>query len=72
MKCLRAEVLRMNISLAELLVVLFIVAILFGAGRISKIFGEVGSGIRAFKEALQTTEETTQEAPSTAESAQRT
>jgi len=30
-----------------------IVVVLFGVGRIGKIAGEMGSGIRAFKEGLQ-------------------
>ena len=33
----------------ELLVILLIVVLLFGAGRIGKIASELGSGIRAFK-----------------------
>ncbi len=37
----------------ELVIVLVIVVIVFGVGRISKIGGELGSGIRAFKEGLQ-------------------
>ncbi|GAB4495575.1 MAG: hypothetical protein OHK0052_03430 [Anaerolineales bacterium] len=37
----------------ELLLVLFIVIILFGVGRISKIAGELGGGIRAFREGLK-------------------
>lgn len=41
----------------ELIIILVIVLILFGVGRISKIAGEMGSGIRAFKEGLQTDEE---------------
>jgi sec-independent protein translocase protein TatA len=36
----------------ELLVLLVIVLLVFGVGRISKIAGELGSGIRAFKEGL--------------------
>ncbi|MEA3326069.1 MAG: twin-arginine translocase TatA/TatE family subunit [Chloroflexota bacterium] len=36
----------------ELIVVLVIVLLVFGVGRISKIAGELGSGIRAFKEGL--------------------
>lgn len=40
-------------GLQELLIILVIVLILFGVGRISKIAGEMGSGIRAFKEGLQ-------------------
>jgi sec-independent protein translocase protein TatA len=33
----------------ELIIILVIVLLLFGVGRISKIAGELGSGIRAFK-----------------------
>ena len=36
----------------ELVIVLVIVVIVFGVGRISKIGGELGSGIRAFKDGL--------------------
>ncbi len=41
-----------NLGPTELIIVLVIVVLLFGAGRISKIAGELGSGIRAFKEGL--------------------
>jgi sec-independent protein translocase protein TatA len=37
----------------EWLIILVIVIVLFGAGRIGKIAGELGSGIRAFREGLQ-------------------
>jgi sec-independent protein translocase protein TatA len=37
----------------ELIIILLIVILLFGVGRISKISKELGSGIRAFKEGLQ-------------------
>lgn len=40
-------------GIPELLIVLVIVLVLFGVGRISKIAGEMGSGIRAFKTGLQ-------------------
>jgi len=43
----------MNFGLTELIIVLAIVILLFGIGRISKIAGELGSGIRAFKDGLQ-------------------
>ena len=36
----------------ELIVLLVVVLLVFGVGRISKIAGELGSGIRAFKEGL--------------------
>ncbi len=37
----------------ELGIILVIVLLLFGVGRISKIAGELGSGIRSFKDGLQ-------------------
>jgi sec-independent protein translocase protein TatA len=37
----------------ELLIILVIVLLLFGVGRISKIAGELGSGIHAFREGMQ-------------------
>jgi sec-independent protein translocase protein TatA len=37
----------------ELIIILLIVVVLFGVGRIGKIAGEMGSGIRAFREGLQ-------------------
>jgi sec-independent protein translocase protein TatA len=44
-------------GIPELLIILVIVLVLFGVGRISKIAGEMGSGIRAFKDGLQGAEE---------------
>lgn len=37
----------------ELGIILVIVIIVFGVGRISKIGGELGGGIKAFKDGLQ-------------------
>ncbi|MFN2303633.1 MAG: twin-arginine translocase TatA/TatE family subunit [Anaerolineales bacterium] len=36
----------------ELILFLVIILLIFGIGRISKIAGEIGSGIRAFKDGL--------------------
>jgi sec-independent protein translocase protein TatA len=41
-----------TIGWPELIVLLVIVLLVFGVGRISKIAGELGSGIRAFKDGL--------------------
>ncbi len=57
----------MDIGPTELIIILLIVVLLFGVGRISKVAGELGSGIRAFKEGLQgpdETDESTQPEPS--------
>lgn len=40
-------------SPTELAVILVIVVLLFGVGRISKVVGELGSGIRAFREGIR-------------------
>jgi sec-independent protein translocase protein TatA len=41
----------------ELLIVLVIVVLLFGPGRLSKIMGELGKGLRSFKESMSSEEE---------------
>ncbi len=42
----------------ELLIVLAIVVLLFGVGRIGKIAGELGKGIRAFREGVSGNDDT--------------
>jgi len=41
-----------DFGLPELLIVLVIVVILFGPGRIGKVAGELGKGIRSFREGM--------------------
>ena len=40
----------------ELIIILVIVLVLFGVGRIGKIGGELGKGIRAFSEGVKDTD----------------
>ena len=47
-----------SFGLPELLIVLVVVIILFGVGRIGKIAKELGGGIRSFKDGLQGKDET--------------
>lgn len=42
----------MNFGVGELIIILVIVLVLFGAGRISGIGSELGSAIRNFREGL--------------------
>ena len=41
-----------DFGLPELLIILVIIVILFGPGRIGKVAGELGKGIRSFREGL--------------------
>jgi len=52
----------------ELIIILVIVVVLFGVGRIGKIAGEMGGGIRAFKDGLKGNEGEEEESSSKNES----
>ncbi|MBT7601588.1 MAG: twin-arginine translocase TatA/TatE family subunit [Anaerolineae bacterium] len=41
----------------ELIIILVIVVLLFGVGRIGKIAGELGSGIKAFRKGIASDED---------------
>lgn len=43
----------MRLGTTELIIILVIVILLFGAGRIGKIAGELGTGIKSFREGLK-------------------
>ena len=43
----------MGLSLSHLVVVLLIVLVVFGAGRLPRIMGDMGKGIRSFKDGLK-------------------
>ncbi len=47
----------MDIGVPELLIVLVIVVLLFGPGRIGQVAGEIGKGIRNFREGMAGNEE---------------
>lgn len=46
-----------NFGITEILLVLVIVVLVFGVGRISKVAKELGSSIRSFREGLKGDEE---------------
>ncbi len=48
-----------NIRLPELLIILVIIVLLFGVGRLTKIGGEMGGAIRSFKKGIKGEDETT-------------
>ena len=45
-----------DVGVPELLIVLVIVVLVFGPGRLAKMMGEIGKGIRAFKESVSSDE----------------
>ncbi len=51
-----------NLGLPEILIIAVIVILLFGVGRIGKIGGELGKGIREFRNAMKEGEEKPEEA----------
>jgi len=46
-----------NFGPTELIIILVIIIVLFGVGRIGKVAKELGGGIRAFREGLKGDEE---------------
>ena len=42
-----------KLGVAELSIILVIIVLLFGVGRISKVAGELGSGLKAFRKGLE-------------------
>jgi len=53
----------MDIGFGELIVIFVVVLLLFGVGRISKIAGELGRSVRAFREGLRGEDEQTASNP---------
>lgn len=43
----------MGLGMTELLVILVIVLVLFGAGKLTRSMGDLGKGLRAFKDGLK-------------------
>ncbi len=50
-----------RLGTTELVIIMVIVLLLFGVGRIGKIAGELGSGISAFRKAMNPDEEKKEE-----------
>lgn len=44
-----------GLGIAELLIILVLVLLIFGAGKLPKVMGELGKGAKAFKDAAEET-----------------
>jgi len=47
----------MGISTSHLIIILLIVLVLFGAGKIPKIMGDLAKGVKVFKEGMKDKDE---------------
>lgn len=47
----------MNLGVPELLIILAVVLILFGVGRVSKIGGELGQAVANFRQGMQSADD---------------
>ena len=46
-----------DIGMPELLIVLVIIVLIFGPGRLAKTMGELGKGIKSFRDSFNSSEE---------------
>ena len=53
----------MEIGLPELIIILFIVVLIFGPGRIMKLGRDLGDGVRQFRTGIQTSKDPAAPAP---------
>ncbi|NDE91284.1 MAG: twin-arginine translocase TatA/TatE family subunit [Alphaproteobacteria bacterium] len=53
----------MGLSFWHLLIVLAVILIVFGAGKLPNVMGDLGRGIRSFKEGLEGKEDETKKLP---------
>ncbi len=50
---MKGEIVMLRLGTTELVIILVIVILLFGVGRIGKIAKELGAGIRSFRDAVK-------------------
>ncbi len=57
----------MGLGITELALIAFIVLVVFGAGKLPKVMGDLGKGIKSFKEGLKETDKITANKPAAIE-----
>ncbi|MBF0414229.1 MAG: Sec-independent protein translocase subunit TatA [Magnetococcales bacterium] len=53
----------MGFNATELFIILMIVLVVFGAGKLPKVMGDLGKGVKSFKEAMNEKDEGTDKEP---------
>jgi sec-independent protein translocase protein TatA len=43
----------MGVSLTQLLIILFVILVLFGAGKLPKVMGDLGRGLKSFRDEMK-------------------
>ncbi|MDX1950474.1 MAG: twin-arginine translocase TatA/TatE family subunit [Rickettsiales bacterium] len=57
----------MGFGVTELILIAIIVFVIFGAGKLPKVMGDLGKGIKTFKEAIKDEDKTSESKPSSVE-----
>lgn len=52
----------MSLGIGQILIILLIVLVIFGAGKLPKVMGDLGKGLRAFKDGVREEEDELAEA----------
>ena len=58
----------MSIGLPQILIILLLVLVLFGAGKLPKVMGDIGKGMKSFKEGINGDDNKTERNAKTARS----
>lgn len=54
----------MSIGLWQIILIVAVVVLLFGAGRISKVMGDLGKGVKSFKKGMEDEDQPKKKKPS--------
>lgn len=53
----------MSLGIGQILIILLIVLVIFGAGKLPKVMGDLGKGLKAFKDGVREEEDLNEATP---------